>query len=71
MDYNKETARKILAAYGFQNYSGHHYENKWSAFNYSYYLPKRAGIDGRKNELCAYVRRGILSKDEAKLSLKA
>ena len=70
MDYNKETARKILAAYGFQNYSGHHYENKWSAFNYSYYLPKRAGIDGRKNELCAYVRREILSKDEAKSTLK-
>ena len=30
------------------------------------YLPKRANIDGRKNELCAYVRRGIITKLDAK-----
>lgn len=69
INYNKEYARNILAQYGFQNYQGHYYENKWSAFNYSYYLPKRANIDGRKNELCAYVRRGIISKFEAKSQL--
>lgn len=66
IDYNKERARKVLLEYGFKNYSGHHYENKWSQFNYSYYLPKRANIDGRKNELCAYVRRGIITKLDAK-----
>ena len=66
IDYNKENARKLLAEYGFQDYAGHHHENKWSAFNYSYYLPKRANIDGRKNELCAYVRRGMITKSEAK-----
>lgn len=66
LNYNKAEARRVLSTYGFQDYSGHHYENKWSAFNYSFYLPKRANIDGRKNELGAYVRRGIMSKAEAK-----
>lgn len=66
IDYNKENARKVLSEYGFQDYAGHHYENKWSAFNYSYYLPKRANIDGRKNELCAYIRRGMVTKSKAR-----
>ncbi|MGI6578784.1 MAG: hypothetical protein ACOX3H_00840 [Saccharofermentanales bacterium] len=66
IDYNKEKAKKILSKYEFRDYAGHHCENKWSAFNYSYYLPKRANIDGRKNELCAYVRRGLITKAEAK-----
>ena len=54
IDYDKNKARELLYQYGFKNYNGHHYENKWSAFNYSYYLPRRANIDGRLNEICSY-----------------
>lgn len=71
IDYDKNKAREILYKYGFENYEGHHYENRWSAFNYSYYLPKRANIDGRLNEICAYVRRGIMSKEVAKQIISA
>ena len=66
IDYNKNQAREILYQYGFENYNGHHYENKWSAFNYSYYLPRRANIDGRLNEICSYVQRGLMTKKDAK-----
>ncbi|WP_455159272.1 hypothetical protein [Schaalia cardiffensis] len=66
LDYSKKDARKLLSEYGFQDYVGHHYENKWSAFNYSHYLPRRANIDGRKNEICASVRKGILTRSDAR-----
>jgi len=41
-----------------------------AVFNYQYYLPRRAHIDGRKNEICAYLRRGLLSKEDARAYLE-
>ena len=70
IDYNKNKVREMLRDYGFIDYNGHHHENKWSAFNYSYYLPKRAQIDGRLNEICSYLRRGLITKDDACVILK-
>ena len=69
MDYDKVAAAELLTQFGFKRYGGHHHENKWSTFNYTYYLPKRADIDGRKNEICAYVRRGLMTKEQAREKL--
>lgn len=64
--YSKEDAREFLEKeYGWQYYGGHHLENRMTAFNHSYYFPKKFAIDYRNNSLSASVRMGKMSREEA------
>ena len=66
INYSKEEARNYLEKeFDWQYYGGHHLENRMTAFNHSYYFPKKFKIDQRNNSLSALVRSGKLSKDEA------
>lgn len=64
--YNKEEARTFLEKeFGWEYYGGHHLENRMTAFNHSYYFPKKFHVDYRNNSLSASVRTGNMSRDEA------
>ncbi|MCC6338260.1 MAG: N-acetyl sugar amidotransferase [Myxococcales bacterium] len=64
--YSKEEAKKRLSAeLGWQDYGGHHLENRITAFHHAYYNPVKFGFDNRNNTLSALVRNGQLSRDEA------
>jgi N-acetyl sugar amidotransferase len=64
--YSKEEAREILKKeFDWEYYGGHHLENRMTAFQHSYYLPKKFKVDQRNNSLSASVRSGLLSRDEA------
>ncbi|WP_413570726.1 N-acetyl sugar amidotransferase [Bdellovibrio sp. HCB117] len=66
INYSKEDARAFLEnKYGWQYYGGHHLENRLVAFNHSYYLPKKFGVDLRNLSLAAAARTGKISRAEA------
>lgn len=66
MSYSKEDARAFLEKeYDWQYYGGHHLENRMTAFNHSYYLPVKFGVDLRNLSLAASARRGQMSREEA------
>lgn len=69
--YKKEMALKELEEIcGFQNYGGKHFENSFTRFFQAFILPKKFGIDKRKNHLSAQVLNGELNRDEALLVLE-
>lgn len=64
--YSKAEAKEILKKKtGWQDYGGHHLENRSSAFFHLIYQPKRFGIDNRNWTLSARVRSGQLTREEA------
>lgn len=64
--YSKAEAKEILKKEtGWQDYGGHHLENRSSAFFHLIYQPKRFGIDNRNWTLSARVRSGQLTREEA------
>ena len=64
--YSKEDAKEFLEKeFGWQYYGGHHLENRMTAFNHSYYFPKKFHIDYRNNSLSASVRAGKISRQQA------
>lgn len=64
--YSKEEARAFLEKeFGWEYYGGHHLENRMTAFNHSFYFPKKFSVDYRNNSLSASVRSGKLSREEA------
>lgn len=64
--YSKEEARTFLEKeFGWEYYGGHHLENRMTAFNHSYYFPKKFHVDYRNNSLSASVRAGKLSRQQA------
>ena len=66
IDYSKKEARTFLEKeFDWEYYGGHHLENRMTAFNHSYWFPKKFGIDARNNSLSASVRAGIISREEA------
>jgi len=66
MSYSKEEARAFLEReFEWQYYGGHHLENRLVAFNHSYYLPKKFGMDLRNLSLAALARSGKISRQEA------
>lgn len=66
IQYAKEDAKIFLEKeYGWQYYGGHHLENRMTAFNHSYYFPKKFNIDYRNNTLSAAVRSGIIRREDA------
>lgn len=66
MRYSKEEARAFLESeFGWEYYGGHHLENRMTAFNHSYYFPKKFNIDYRNNTLSASVRSGKMTREDA------
>ena len=66
MNYSKEQAKITLKEqFGWQDYGGHHLENRLTAFSHSVYFPQKFSIDYRNNTLAAKVRNGKLNRDEA------
>jgi len=66
LPYSKEDARSFLSTnFGWQDYGGHHLENRMTAFHHSYYTPRKFGLDQRNNSLCASVRSGKISRQQA------
>lgn len=67
MDYRKDRVDKELKEkLNWQDYGGHHQENKFTHFIQSYYLPSRFNIDKRKTELSAQIRSNHISREMAK-----
>ena len=64
--YSKAEARVFLEKeFGWKYYGGHHLENRMTAFNHSYYFPKKFHIDYRNNSLSAAVRSGQMDREQA------
>jgi Predicted ATPase of the PP-loop superfamily implicated in cell cycle control len=64
--YRKEDARAFLETnFDWVYYGGHHLENRMTAFNHSYYLPRKFGVDLRNLSLAASARSGKISREEA------
>jgi N-acetyl sugar amidotransferase len=66
LDYDKGAAMEMLTRdLGWKWYGGHHLENRFTAFYWTYFMPRRFGIDGRYLGHAALVRSGQLPRDEA------
>jgi N-acetyl sugar amidotransferase len=66
IQYSKQEARDLLEKeYDWTYYGGHHLENRMTAFNHSYYFPKKFNIDMRNNSLSALVRSGLMKREDA------
>jgi len=64
--YNKEDAKTLLKEkYGWQDYGGHHLENRMTAYSHSIYFPQKFDIDYRNNTLAAKVRNGKMNREIA------
>lgn len=66
ISYSKKEAREFLEKkFGWKYYGGHHLENILTAFNHSYWFPKKFGIDQRNNSLSASLRAGLITREQA------
>jgi len=66
LNYSKESAKEFLKVnFGWEDYGGHHLENRSSAFVHLVYHPIKFGMDNRNWTLSARVRQGVLSREEA------
>jgi N-acetyl sugar amidotransferase len=66
MQYTKEDAKELLKKeYGWEDYGGHHLENRMTAYNHSVYFPQKFHIDYRNNTLSAKVRNGKMNREDA------
>lgn len=71
LPYDKAAAKRMLAEeYGWEWYGGHHLENRFTAFYHSYFMPRRFGVDNRKNGFAALVRSGQMDRAEALAELQ-
>jgi N-acetyl sugar amidotransferase len=71
LDYEKRKAQEFLKnEYGWEYYGGHHYENIFTRFAISYWLPEKFGIDKRIITLSALVMNGEISREQALDELK-
>jgi hypothetical protein len=70
IDYRKNVAcQELETMLGWQYYGGHHYENIYTRFVYSFLLPEKFSIDKRIITHSALVRSGEMSREEALASL--
>lgn len=71
LDYEKRKAQEFLKnEYGWEYYGGHHYENIFTRFAISYWLPEKFGIDKRIITLSALVMNGEITREQALNELK-
>jgi len=66
MNYTKAEAKMLLAKeYDWEDYGGHHLENRMNAFSHSIYSPQKFEIDYRNNTLSSRVRNGKMNREDA------
>jgi len=66
VSYSKTEARNILKQeLDWEYYGGHHYENIYSRFAYSFWMPQKFGIDKRIITHAALVRNNELTRSQA------
>lgn len=66
MEYNKEAVVSLLESeLGWRNYSGKHYESKYTRFFQAYILPTKFGFDKRRAHLSTLICSQQLSREEA------
>jgi N-acetyl sugar amidotransferase len=66
MHYSKEEAKALLKEqYNWEDYGGHHLENRMTAYNHSVYFPQKFKIDYRNNTLSAKVRNSKMTREQA------
>jgi len=66
LDYEKRNAQEFLKReFKWEYYGGHHYENIFTRFAISYWLPEKFGIDKRIITLSALVMNGEISREQA------
>lgn len=66
INYSKGSAQKLLSEkFGWKYYSGHHLENRMTAFCHSVYLPNKFNADLRNNTLAAMARNGEVTRQQA------
>ena len=66
IDYSKEAAKEFLKEkYDWQDYGGHHLENRITSYAHGIYLPEKIKIDYRNNTLSASLRAGLISREDA------
>ncbi|MFC1975126.1 N-acetyl sugar amidotransferase [Chloroflexota bacterium] len=66
VDYSKAKTKEFLQKeLDWEYYGGHHYENIYTRFVYSYLLPQKFGIDKRKITHSALVRNNEITRSEA------
>lgn len=71
LDYQKKSAQEILKnEYNWEYYGGHHYENIFTKFVMSYWLPVKFNIDKRKISLSAQILSKAIGRDAAIDELK-
>lgn len=70
VDFDKEKVKKFLKKeYGWEWYGSHHMENRYTAFNHWYCLEK-FGYDFRYIELSAFIRSGLMTRQQALKEVK-
>lgn len=66
LDYDKAAAMALLTKdLGWEWYGGHHLENRFTAFYWTYFMPRRFGVDGRLLGHAALVRSGQMTRETA------
>jgi N-acetyl sugar amidotransferase len=66
LDYKKEDAKKLLIEkFDWKDYGGHHYENLFTKFAMSYWLPTKFGIYKNKINLSAQILSEAISREQA------
>ncbi len=66
LDYNKDEVKKLLKdEFDWKDYTGKHYESRFTKFYQTYILPKKFNIDKRKAHFSTLICSGQMTKDEA------
>ncbi|MBU8880779.1 N-acetyl sugar amidotransferase [Bacillus sp. FJAT-29790] len=66
IDYNRERAiNELNELCGFNYYGGKHYENIFTKFFQTYYLPKKFNIDKRTSHLSSLIISGQITREDA------
>ncbi len=63
--FKRRGEKTLKELYDWQDYGGHHLENRITSFAHGVYLPSKFNIDYRNNTLSAVVRNGEMDRDEA------
>lgn len=71
LNFDKESIKEFLKKeFGWQWYSGHHMENKYTLFCDNYIMPKKFNIDFRYVEFSALIRAGQMTRERALEEMK-
>jgi len=71
IDFDKEKSMELLSEkYGWQAYTGKHYESLYTKWYQGYYLFKKFGVDKRKAHLSVLICNGNMSRERALAELK-